>query len=371
MTRSADLVDLIAAVIRGDRSATQALSHQNADAFATTADAHGVLSLVASALAIRPDAPGPLVAMLKRRVDAHAAADLLQEEELRQLLTACERAGVRLLIMKGAQLAYTHYPRPDVRPRLDTDILIEAAARPPMTLVLEGLGYRLKPYMGGELVMAQQTYEKRRCGVVSHAVDVHWKIANPQVFSRMVAFDELADASVPIPALSATARGLSDPHALLVACVHRVAHHNDVDRLIWLYDIHLLAARLDREGWRQFAALATGRGVSTVCRVSLRRATDRFRTATPAGLWAGDDLDDGVRPEPTAAYLRPRHPLAGIADDLRALPTWASRWRLVREHLFPPAAYMRQVYAPASVAPLPLLYARRVWLGARKWLERP
>jgi hypothetical protein len=44
--------------------------------------------------------------------------------------------------------------------------------------------------------------------------------------------------------------------------------------------------------------------------------------------------------------------------------------RLVRQHLFPSAHYMRGVYAPASTAPLPVLYARRAWRGARRWLAR-
>jgi hypothetical protein len=60
-----------------------------------------------------------------------------------------------------------------------------------------------------------------------------------------------------------------------------------------------------------------------------------------------------------------------VVDDLRALPTWADRWRLMREHAFPPVEYMRGVYAPSSRTPLVWLYTRRMLVGARKWLAPP
>jgi hypothetical protein len=59
-----------------------------------------------------------------------------------------------------------------------------------------------------------------------------------------------------------------------------------------------------------------------------------------------------------------------VLDDLRTLSRWRDRWRLVREHAFPPATYMRRVYALSSAAPLPLLYARRLLRGGRKWLKK-
>jgi hypothetical protein len=59
-----------------------------------------------------------------------------------------------------------------------------------------------------------------------------------------------------------------------------------------------------------------------------------------------------------------------LMADLRALGSWTHRWQLVKEHVFPPAQYMRDVYAPSSRAPLSFLYARRALVGARKWLSR-
>ena len=43
--------------------------------------------------------------------------------------------------MKGAQLAYSHYPQPWLRPRLDTDLLVSPATATAPIDVLRALGY--------------------------------------------------------------------------------------------------------------------------------------------------------------------------------------------------------------------------------------
>ena len=46
--------------------------------------------------------------------------------------------------------------------------------------------------------------------------------------------------------------------ALFVACVHRVAHHDDAIDLLWLWDIHLLASRLSADPEFSLASLEAG-----------------------------------------------------------------------------------------------------------------
>jgi hypothetical protein len=152
--------------------------------------------------------------------------------------------------------------------------------------------------------------------------------------------------------------------------VHRVAHHFNDDRLVWLYDIHLLASRLSEREWVLFAERAHERGVSAIARESLMRAAGYFQTTVPSHV-IDRALASGSEHEATAAFLdHDRRQLTTFLDDFRALARWSDRGRLVRQHLFPPSAYMREVYAPASTAPLGLLYVRRAIRGARKWLVR-
>jgi len=330
--------------------------------------------MIAERLAALPDAPAALRQHFGTESSRHAAIDLLREAELRQLVTELSTSSISALLMKGAQLAYSHYPRPDLRPRLDTDLLIPEHATAATGAVLARLGYGPAGHVSGRFVMSQESYVKRRGTQPLHTVDVHWKIANPQVFLGVLSYEDLISSSVPVPQLGASARGLSDVHALLVACVHRVAHHFDSDRLIWLYDIHLIASRLGHAQWTAFSALAVERRVATVCRRSLARAIEAFGADVPSTVLTVLTDASARDAEPTARYLA--SPSAGLRQvdvlvgDLRALRSWGHRWQLIKEHVFPPARYMRDVYAPSSRAPLSVLYARRAVLGARKWLVR-
>ena len=56
--------------------------------------------------------------------------------------------------------------------------------------------------------------------------------------------------------------------------------------------------------------------------------------------------------------------------DLMMLSSWRQRFALVREHLFPPVAYMRTKYAGCPAVLLPLAYLYRIVRGAPKWFER-
>src|SRR4051812_12973674 len=56
-----------------------------------------------------------------------AAAEVLRLEDLRVLLVAFARHGIPLLILKGTALAYDVYDEPELRPRADTDLLIDHA----------------------------------------------------------------------------------------------------------------------------------------------------------------------------------------------------------------------------------------------------
>jgi len=365
-----EIVDLLAGLLRGDRIDHQGLIAYPAETLCQHAELHGILPLIADRLKDDVGVPARLRSMLCERARHEIVADLLRESELKQLLLGLGRAGVTPLLMKGAQLAYTHYPRPELRPRADTDLLIRESDRGPVDDALTGLGYQPLGQTSGKLVSYQASYLKGRPGVAFHAVDVHWKVANPQVFADVLSYAEMAGSAVPIRRPGLSALGLCDLHALFVACVHRVAHHHDSAVLMWLYDIDLIARRFGPADWERFVTLAAERGVRAVCRRSLEQTARWLGTDVPGYVWGDPRLSEATREELTARYLASRPPAAELLDDLQALATWGERWLLLREHCFPPATYMRAVYDPASDAPLPVLYARRLVHAARRWLVK-
>ena len=328
------------------------------------ADRHGVGPLIAEQLRRSgySDAAPDLLGHARRM----AAADLVREAELLRLFAAFEQAGVPVLIFKGGQLAYTVYERPDLRPRLDSDLLFRPADRAAAARVLTSLGYAEAGQFTGDLVTYQSTYTIRRQGTVAHVVDLHWRLANPQQFGRMLEVDELFAGSTSVPPLGRHARAPGLVHALFIACIHPHAHHGGAEWLIWSWDIQLLSRALSADEWSRFADLALDRDAASQCHRSLSLARDRFAAPVPDDVMRRLAAAEGREAAPLKT--RRRH-IQIVWSDFRTL-AWPDRFRMAVQHLFPPSQYMRDVYAPDSAAPLPVLYAQRMVRGAVKWLAR-
>jgi hypothetical protein len=340
------------------------------------AEQQGVHLLIADRLNRASGASGGLragsFAMFDSALRQAAATEPLREREMRTVLEDFSAAGVRPLLFKGAALAFTHYTSSVLRPRADVDVLVRSGEVPLACSVLERRGYRRPPFVTGEFVSSQVPYIKSDAFGVQHTYDVHWKISVPQVFANMFDGPELLAASIAVRTLGKV-RSPAPVHALAIACIHRVAHHHGRDRLIWLYDIHLLAERLRPAEVDQFIDLATRKRMSAVCHRSLALAQQKFATMLPAPLLeALREVETKSEREPSAKFLRPDlRKVDVLLSDVAALQGWRARVRLLKEHVFPPAAYMREAYGVSGRGWLPALYVWRFAAGTRRWLRAP
>src|SRR5207237_1663552 len=123
--------------------------------------------------------PPPLRERLTASLRSQLAAETIARRELQALLAAWRTADIHLLLFKGAALAFTHYPDPVLRPRGDTDVLIDAASRHSASMILARSGYKRLPLTSGDLVMHQAAHAKTDTAGVRHLIDLHWKIRNP------------------------------------------------------------------------------------------------------------------------------------------------------------------------------------------------
>jgi hypothetical protein len=341
-------------------------------AFLASAAAEGLLGLLhanVAATGAARELPPALTEGLRTGAHRQVALELAQRLELQRVVAETRRRGLDVLLMKGASLAYDLYPDPAWRVRSDVDMFIRAADRARIRSCLDDLGYLCEPEVSGRFV-AYQFHSHRIDGHgIRHLCDVHWKIANPQRFANAVGFDELARDAVPLPLLGPDARGLGRTHALWLACVHRAAHHYDRESLVWLYDVHLLMDALDADGVARVVRLAERTGVRRICLRALTLARDRFGTELPPAVIAA--LEAAPEDEPSTMFLGGAvRKFDVLLDDLRALPGWRPRLTLLKEHLFPDAAYMRRTYAIGSSRPIAWLYLRRIATGAAKWFRR-
>jgi hypothetical protein len=304
---------------------------------------------------------GPLLAATPfgRSLDGEDGADLAGEtrlaalhaallnDELRRILPAFAAAGVPAILIKGAHLAHAVYPRPDLRVRFDSDVLVPVDARAAAERVLQACGYRPLVHVRGSVILGQFQMERLDRNGISLHVDVHWRLAAPLIVEHLLPATQVIESRTPIPALGESAWGPSLEHALAVACLHMAAHHWPPPDLLWLYDLRLLADALDPAGIRRFVHLAESGRFASLARAVLCEAGALFPSSALRDLTGGLPSDPA---EPAMSLLRPgRGFLTDVLLDLR-WAGWRERVQLLREHLLPDAEYVRST-SPASTLP--------------------
>jgi hypothetical protein len=316
------------------------------------------------------DWPKDLCADFAREARAGVVNELLRGREIIAALDALAREHVQPILLKGTPLAYDVYSAPALRPRDDTDLFVRREVLDAVCRAMTEHDYTAPPSSVGEFLLCQFVLEKQDRFGVEHAFDFHWKISTQSVFAELLTYDELAADAVPIPALGPHARAAGPVHALLLACVHPVMHHRNVERLIWVYDIHLLASRLSAAERERFADLAVAKRVSAICAHQLAIARARFGTSIPDDLPAR--LASVPQHEVSAVYLRyGRRWHHEFISSLGGLPHWKARLRLLREVLLPSPQYMLDSYgvrSPLGFVLLPALYVHRNMYGIWKVL---
>jgi hypothetical protein len=187
---------------------------------------------------------------------------------------------------------------------------------------------------------------------------MHWKISNSQVYAQAFEFDDLYSQSRTDDVLADNSRALSDTHALLLACLHRIAHKTEGmhNRLIWLYDIHLLAAAFTAEQWEELYTLTSQKGFCGICLDGLKT------TMATLGTDINDDLikqfEESAKNEKYDSGINDSR-IGSTITNLQALPDWKSKLTLVKELFFPDPKYMMVKFDTRNKALLPYLYLKR------------
>ncbi len=339
----------IAAILRGEH-----VTPSDPPAFAYSAVRHAVAALLVKS-GVTDRLPPKEAARLLDETRRQAATIEFRDRAAAAVMNAFHDGGVEAVAIKGVYLGNTLYPESFLRAREDTDLLIRVSHRGPALRVLRALGYERQPEQTGDAVLGQIMFDRPHGPGVP--LDVHWRLVRPHAAAALFDVDAMIERSVPVPRLGEHARGPSAADALALACVHRAAHHAGHDLLLWMYDVHLLVAALTDEEAAAFAGMAADRRMASLCGSMIQEAYDTFHHPRAGQL--ARRLSAAGASEPSAALLQPRAWWTTLYMDLRTLPRWSDRVRLLAGHAFPPAAYMRTTYAPASRAPLGWLYARR------------
>jgi hypothetical protein len=366
------LPDPLAAMLRGDVTTFGELGLDAAQLMALCSE-QGLTGLLHERMAVQPETEDWPMGIRERLADLarrDAANELLRRQEIASTLSELASAGVHPILLKGTALAYSVYNRPSSRPRGDTDLMIRRDDVDTVRQSMGTRGYSSTLYCDGEFLFCQFEMSRQDGWGVHHAFDFHWKISTQSQFADLLSYDELAAQAMAVPALGPDARAHGRVHALLLTLVHPAMHHRNERRALWAYDAYLLLSGLQLNEFDELVELALAKGVAAIVASEMAYAAALWGTPVPSGV--RERLRRVGTVEPSAAYLSPgrqwRHELA---SNLRGLPSWSSRLRLIREVLFPSPAYMRRSFAPggsANGALLPALYVLRLIRGGRMLL---
>jgi hypothetical protein len=347
--------------------------HRQAE-FLQLARRHGVLPLLYDrlrSLKLANQWPGALVEQIASEIRRQTAVEAIRQRELDHVVRLLNQAGIRPLLLKGTALAYSHYPWPALRVRADTDILIPQTAVLHAKKLLQASGYHLPVPLAGLRVNGEFCCVKQDAHGVRHELDVHWKLSNWQLFANIFNYRELAEASVPSHASREPIQQLSPVHALLHACMHLVTPDN-AERLIWVYDIHLLISALTPGETKVLINTALEKRLCEVLMHGVMRAREIFDTLLPEvldqsfALWIKEPMN-----EPSAGYLRGhRKKYQEFVSNFANQPSWLARAGLIRETMFPPPDYMLNYFGVSNPLWLPLLYLRRGISGLGRYVKK-
>jgi hypothetical protein len=343
--------------------------------FLALAEEHGVEALIYTRLHDHPDWrnwPSDVREALKTRTQLDAAAEVLRKREIERVLLHLREAGLRPLMFKGTPLAYSHYPAPNLRARRDTDLFILRSEKAALLEVMTDLGCRQQLSIPGDAVLPQCLMIRIDEKGLPHAFDVHWKISNAPAFTDKVTYEELVEQAPPVSQLGPGAYAPNPIYALLIACLHRAAHHENCNRLIWLYDIHLLVSEMTSSELAAFARLAFDKQMAAICLDALQATKRTYDTPLPEGyIEEFRNRVESHTTEATHVYLIGAQSRGqSLWRDLRASDGMSAKLRLLREHTLPPPSYILKRYNSERRSLLPFLYTRRIFEAIPKLFRR-
>ena len=228
---------------------------------AEEAENHGVAPLIEPMVAwLAQAAPSPALENGRRVFLAlaarHRRAAGVREACIDDLLAAFAAVGIPVILLKGAALAHLIYPRPDLRPMVDVDILIEPAYAAPAVAAVQALGYEFASAHSSRLGQRMH-HLPVACLVregVSLSLEIHRDAMSPNQGRSLTMATLTSEPQVVRRRNEKQAFALGHTDMLRHLARHAFEPARRI-RLVHLYDLWRYAARLRSEiDWPHLAA---------------------------------------------------------------------------------------------------------------------
>jgi hypothetical protein len=345
-----ELLQAMCAVVTGGECACDSLPVADWRRLVELAEGHGMAPLLFWSLALDgwpANAPEDARRRLERSFYTSTAANIVLLDELKRILKALNAQGIPVIVLKGAALAPTVYPDPALRPMRDLDLLVRPKDLDAALAALKRLGYRglMRNYFRYHVFMQGGTGGET-------AVELHWSLIDYAGRQEAGTVERLwGGAEILRLEGGAEALALNPAAHLAYLCDHLWKQHGGGLRLLWCFDIHLLASS-GRVDWEAVIAAARASCSQTAVRESLGLAQRYF------GTQASQGVREALEVMPVEAGRRGNP----AAETWRSLD-WHDRLGMLQGLFFPSPAYVRWRYHPKPVWLWPAFYPVR-------WVEK-
>lgn len=322
--------------MRGRPLQLDKLGQTSAANLLNTVKRHGILQIIHREILNQhiQGLPTAITSQLAYLANIGIARDILLNEATQKTLLLLAENNIPALLLKGTPIAHKYFSDTFLRTRLDTDLLIREQDKQLTSDLLETNNYTI---FG--LDHRKHTSKQFIAGLDNNTplvttFDIHWKLSNRTLFNNSLQFDECWKARQSVKQLGENAFSLSAEHLLIHACIHRIAHerNRDRNRLIWLYDIHLIASEFSDREFGSFLNMAITKGIGALCADGLIMSQYYFGTRYPRSYLTElmrQKSDEATAKLITASKLR------WAMADIHALRGYGAKFGMLREMLIP------------------------------------
>jgi hypothetical protein len=333
------------------------------------AEWHGVTSLIYYILNANnkwTNYPDKLRQQFSEKTRQNVVITMLWKQEFLDVHSRLLEAKIPVLLIKGLALSYNLYPAPYLRPFGDVDVLcLDRETAEKAYKIIGETGYKRPNEISGKYIYHLLSCSKHSNTGFNFTLGLHWRVNNLNYFANAFSYGELEATSQSVTELSPAVRTFSYENALLLACLHRVAHTPDgkANRLIWLYDIHLLANVLREHQWSTFVDMSIRKNLAGVSVDGLLKSKESLNTCIPDRVI--EDLNRHATTDPFHAMQDASRWIFYLRS-FQSMPSWNARLCLIKEHLFPSPKYIMDKYHNENILLLPFLYIKRIFQGLIK-----
>lgn len=336
---------LVAALREGD-AGQRAFPADTRDwtALAQAAARNGLSGLVLErAATLDVSIPAAAQEHLRRAAFAVAAENVHLLKELETVLSAFNRANIPVMLLKGAALNLATYPRRDLRPMSDLDLLVYHEDANRAREVLEGIGCTRGAPLLRDDFFPRYYYETEYFTASQRParIDLHARPFRPLRYACTVNERQFWRGATKVECGSATAL-VPRPEVMFIHLAAHAAFHGCA-RLIWLYDLRRFLSQHGKNmDHSEVAVLSREWSLSSALNHAVRQADQVLESlplqdacAAPRGGWC-DRLILARAPRDAES------PALHLLSTLVTTPSWHLRWGYLGAHLWPGREHLQQ-----------------------------